>query len=409
MAIYRGTGGAGDATGGISINEVTEQATNAAASATAAANSATAAATSASSAATSASSSDSSATAAATSASNAANSASAASTSETNAAASETAAADSETNAAASEAAASTSETNAAASASAASTSATNAAASAAAASTSETNAAASESAAATSASNASTSATAASNAQTAAEAAQAAAEAAQEAIDGLYLGAQTSDPSVDLNGDPVTAGDWYYNTATAVTRIYDGSAWNNGAVNADDFLKVSNNLSDLNSASTARTNLGLGTAATTASTDYATAAQGTLADSATQPGDNVSSLTNDAGYATTAATVAKTSSTGSAVVPTGTQAQRDGSPSAGYFRFNSDTSSFEGYNGSAWGSVGGGATGGGNDAVFIENDQTVTTNYTIPSGKNAMSTGVVTINSGVTVTVSTGSRYVVI
>jgi len=47
-----------------------------------------------------------------------------------------------------------------------------------------------------------------------------------------------------------------------------------------------SNNLSDLTSASTARTNLGLGTAATTNSTAYATAAQGALADSATQPGD---------------------------------------------------------------------------------------------------------------------------
>jgi len=175
------------------------------------------------------------------------------------------------------------------------------------------------------------------------------------------------------------------------------------------DQVQISEGGTGATTAADARTNLGLGTAATTASTDYATAAQGTLADSATQPGDNVSSLTNDAGYATTAATVAKTSSTGSAVVPTGTQAQRDGSPSAGYFRFNSDTSSFEGYNGSSWGSVGGGATGGGNDAVFIENDQTVTTNYTIPSGKNAMSTGVVTINSGVTVTVSTGSRYVVI
>jgi len=41
----------------------------------------------------------------------------------------------------------------------------------------------------------------------------------------------------------------------------------------------------------------GLGTAATTASTDYATAAQGTLADSATQPGDNISTLTNDSNF----------------------------------------------------------------------------------------------------------------
>ena len=50
--------------------------------------------------------------------------------------------------------------------------------------------------------------------------------------------------------------------------------------------LVASNNLSDVASASISRTNLGLGTAATTASSDYATAAQGTLADSATQPGD---------------------------------------------------------------------------------------------------------------------------
>jgi len=52
---------------------------------------------------------------------------------------------------------------------------------------------------------------------------------------------------------------------------------------------------------------------------------------------------------------------------------------------------------------------GGGGDAVFVENDQTVTTNYTIPANKNAMSTGPVTVDTGVTVTVSSGSRYVVI
>jgi hypothetical protein len=45
------------------------------------------------------------------------------------------------------------------------------------------------------------------------------------------------------------------------------------------------------------RADLGLGTAATTASTDYATAAQGATADSATQPSDNISTLTNDSNF----------------------------------------------------------------------------------------------------------------
>jgi hypothetical protein len=57
-----------------------------------------------------------------------------------------------------------------------------------------------------------------------------------------------------------------------------------------------------------------------------------------------------------TSGLVEKTSATGSAIVPTGTDAQRDGTPSAGYFRFNTDSSSFEGYDGTAWGAVGGSA-----------------------------------------------------
>ena len=108
---------------------------------------------------------------------------------------------------------------------------------------------------------------------------------------------------------------------------------------------------------------------------------------------------------------VSKTADTGSAVVPSGTEAQRDGSPSAGYFRFNSDTSSFEGYNGAEWGAIGGGggASGGGNDAIFYENGQTVTTDYTITASSNAMSTGPITIDSGVSVTIPSGSRWAII
>lgn len=100
---------------------------------------------------------------------------------------------------------------------------------------------------------------------------------------------------------------------------------------------------------------------------------------------------------------------TGSVKIPVGTEAQRDGSPAAGYFRFNDDVNKFEGYNGTSWGSVGGGATGGGSDEVFVENSQTVTTNYTMTSGKSASSAGPITINSGVSVTIPSGSRWVIL
>lgn len=101
--------------------------------------------------------------------------------------------------------------------------------------------------------------------------------------------------------------------------------------------------------------------------------------------------------------------STGAVKLSTGTTGERPGTPAAGMMRFNSTTTSFEGYNGSNWGSIGGGATGGGSDQVFYLNGQIVTTTYSIPSGQNAMSTGPLTINSGVTVTVPNSSRWVVL
>lgn len=167
----------------------------------------------------------------------------------------------------------------------------------------------------------------------------------------------------------------------------------NSGKVETSTISTFGASLIDDADASAARTTLGLGTAATTNSTDYATAAQGSTADSALQPGD----------------AVPQTSATGSADIPSGTTGERDGSPAAGYFRFNTDVAKFEGYNGTAWGSVGGGATGGGSDEVFFENGQTVTSNYTITNGKNAMSAGPITINSGVTVTIGTGEVWTIV
>jgi hypothetical protein len=211
-------------------------ATAAAASATAAANSATAAATSE--------------TNAATSETNAATSETNASTSETNAASSATAAASSSTSASASATTAttkaseaSTSATNAASSATAAASSATSAASSATTAttkaseaSTSASNASSSASSASTSATTATTQATNAANSATAAQTAQAAAEAAADNFDDTYLGAKSSLPTVDNDGDALTTGDLVFLTTDNSLYVWTGSAWQKAAVDTTSF-----------------------------------------------------------------------------------------------------------------------------------------------------------------------------
>jgi hypothetical protein len=223
-----------------SASAASTSASNASTSASNASTSATNASNSASSASTSATNASNSATAAAGSASAASASASAASTSETNAAASESAAATSASNASSSASAASTSASNA-------STSATNAANSASAAGTSETNAASSASSASTSASNAATSATNAANSATAssnsatnaansataaagsatsAANSAAAAAASFDSFDDRYLGVKASDPTVDNDGDPLTAGLLYFSSSENIMKVYDGASW---------------------------------------------------------------------------------------------------------------------------------------------------------------------------------------
>jgi hypothetical protein len=69
------------------------------------------------------------------------------------------------------------------------------------------------------------------------------------------------------------------------------------------------------------------------------------------------------------------------------------------------------GTNGSltSWSYLSNGATGGGTDQVFVQNSMIVTTNYSMPAGKSASSVGPITINSGVAITVPSGSRWVVL
>ena len=372
-------------------------------------------------------------------ASEAAASASAAATSASNAATSATTALNSLTGIDQSEANALAYSVSAGNSATAATLQASNAATSASTAESAETNAEASainsevsriasEDAAALALANKNAAATSASAASGSATSAQASADAALSALDSFddrYLGQKTSDPTLDNDGNALVAGALYFDTVLNIMKVYDGSVWVAAYASLSGALIANSNLSDLSDIPTARTNLGLGTAATTASTAYATAAQGTLADSSIQAGDLAtvatsgaySDLTGSPSLASVATSgaysdltgkpivVEKTSNTGSAIVPTGTEAERDGTPVAGYLRFNSEATSFEGYDGSAWGSIGGGAT---SDAVY-ENSATILENITIVTGRNGMSTGPISVGAGITVTVESGARYVVI
>lgn len=121
--------------------------------------------------------------------------------------------------------------------------------------------------------------------AQLAAEAALASTLAAYDNFDDRYLGAKASDPATDNDGDPLVGGALYFQTGSGM-KIWTGSSWEFAYVPGATYLAKANNLSDLTNTGSARTNLGLGTAATTDATAYATAAQGSLADSALQTAD---------------------------------------------------------------------------------------------------------------------------
>jgi hypothetical protein len=100
---------------------------------------------------------------------------------------------------------------------------------------------------------------------------------------------------------------------------------------------------------------------------------------------------------------------TGFLLIPKGTTAERPVSPVNGEIRYNTTTSQFEGYQGGAWGQLGGGATGGGGNEVFVENSRSVTVNYTLSTGKSASSVGPIEIASGVVVTIPSDERWVIL
>lgn len=98
-------------------------------------------------------------------------------------------------------------------------------------------------------------------------------------------------------------------------------------------------------------------------------------------------------------------SGTGQVKLPAGTTAERSGSPINGMLRYNSDIGQFEGYASNTWGGISGAQAGG----AIVTNKSTATVSYTIASGENGFSVGPLTVASGVTITVDSGQRWVVI
>lgn len=241
----------------------------------------------------------------------------------------------------------------------------------------SETNAAASELAAAGSAS-------AAEADRILAGTSAASAVAAFDSFDDRYLGSKASDPGVDNNGDPLLYGALYWNTTVNELRVFNG-VWLSVALLPNAYLQIANNLSDLDDTTVAKQNLGL------------------------EQVDNTSDADKPISTAQAAGLVAKDSDTGAAQIPSGTTAQRPVAPSKGKIRYNDDLDKYEGGDGTGWVGLGGGATGGGSNSVFYENDTVVTQSYTITAGKNAMSAGPIAIADGATITVPDGQVWTIV
>jgi hypothetical protein len=144
-------------------------------------------------------------------------------------------------------------------------------------------------------------------------------------------------------------------------------------AVPAGKSMFVFNNGTDVVEAVTGAVNLSVGTLAVTGTSTFA----------------------GDSTY----------SGTGQVKLPAGTDAQRSGSPADGMIRYNTDLNSFEGYVNGVWGGIGGAQAGG----AIITNKDVASVNYTITSGENGLSVGPITVDSGITITVTSGQRWVIL
>jgi hypothetical protein len=115
-----------------------------------------------------------------------------------------------------------------------------------------------------------------------------------------------------------------------------------------------------------------------------------------------------DAANVESAGAVMESGNNASARIPSGTTAQRDGSPSAGFFRWNTTTAQAEIYTGSEWSLVGGGNI---TKEVNWEHESVLAsgTNYVMEDGNNAISAGPITIDSNSSFVVGSGSVWAIV
>jgi hypothetical protein len=206
-----------------------------------------------------------------------------------------------------------------------------------------------------------------------------------------------------DANGNPLVAGKVYTYAGGTTTPIATYTDQAGGTANANPIILDSRGMANIWLEPTVAYKFVI--------TDENDVTQYTT-DNIVVPLDNLSFGSpppigdvspNTGAFTTLSATLDVTfSGTGYVQMPSGATTDRPASPTEGMLRYNTTLDVFEGYANNAWGQVGGaGATGNGADEVFYENDQTVTLSYTIPSTKNAMSTGPITLGAGF---VGTGS-----
>ena len=235
-----------------------------------------------------------------------------------------------------------------------------------------------------------------------------------------------SSDPSSSLD-----EGDLFYNSTDNKLKFYNGSAWVSIS-DASSLITVADESSDttcnvlfttaatgdlspksgtnltFNSSSGALTATSFVGALTGNVTGNASGLSSTLAVSS--GGTGATSLTANGvliGNGTSAVTAVDMSTKGSLLAGDGS-----GNPSTlgvgtNNFVLTADSSEATGLKWAA--AAAAGATGSGGDEVFVENERVVTTSYTLSTNKSAMCVGPLTLNSGVTVTIPSGERLVIL